>query len=207
MSTYPRPYRAGPIEPVVEVGQSLLVWEQGSFSLFPVGFIEPIPMSHPFVMNGGALAAAAQVTFNSQNILDLQYGQLAQLRFRVLDDIAVEVLEPQATARFATLNQNARINVFTELYDPCGHLTEIFAYENNRPFFRITNPGLVALAQTRIQAYGFKYVLVGASGEPFMGERAVPIARFTNILQALAATDAQGKPYRFTVVPIGGYGK
>ena len=163
--TYPRPFRAGPIEPIVEVGQRVLVIDRESYKLFMVAFIEPIPVSGPIILNGGAIAAGGvSAVTSTQNVLDQNYGQFGQLRAKVLDDVAVTILQPQALARFTMKNVNAVITPFTALNDPDGHTTEFYVYQDDRVFCQFRNPHTVALAQSRIAFWGFKYVLAGPEG-------------------------------------------
>lgn len=200
--TYPRPFRAGLIEPIVEVGQRVLLVDREAYNLYMVAFIEPIPMSGPIILNGGAiLAGATTASTTSQPVLDNNYGQFAQLRARVLDDIAVTVLQPQALARFTMKNVNAVITPFTALNDPDGHMTEFYIYEDDRIFVQIRNPHTVNLAQSRIAFWGFKYVLSGSEGPAASGGKVPPLRRFLTI------PEAEKSGERYTVIPVGGWGR
>ncbi len=198
---YPRPFRAGPIEPVVEVGQNLLLVDRENYHLYQVSYIEPLSRSAPLIFDAGALNAASVTTVqNTQTILDMQFGQLAQIRMRVIDDINVVVFQPQAIARQANKNQIANINAFSAIYDPWDSLSEHYIFEDQRIFLQITNPRRYNLAQTRISFYGFKYVLFGGAGAS-SGGHVLPKRSFGSIQEA---TDSGEK---FTVIPIGGWGR
>ncbi len=199
---FPRAYSAAPIEPVVEVGQKILTFDREAYRLYDIAFIEPIAPSGTLIINGGALAAGAQTAvINTQAVLDNQYGQLSQIRLRVLDDIQVTLLQPQALTRFTLRNVNANINVFSRLADPTDHLTETYIMEDDRLFMRMMNPRTVAIAQSRALCYGFKYVLAGTEGPVTSGGKASPLAVYMSI------RDAKKDGHVFTVVPVGGWGR
>lgn len=198
---YPRPYRAGEIEPVVEVGQNVLVVNREAYNLYQIAYIEPIPPSFPLVMNLGAVLAGAQTAITSTaNILDMTDGQLGQFRARVLDDIVVTLMEPLSVGRFLTKNVSARINAYSHLYDVHDHLSEFYVFEDDRPFVQIANPQAVNLAQARIAFYGFRYILSG-KGEVSNGGHVTPLRRFKNIEEATVSK------LPFTVIPVGGWGR
>ncbi len=202
-------YKIGPMEPIAEVGENILVVDRESYRLYTVAFLEPISASHPFVANAvvapAVILAAGAVApvLSTTNILDMQNGQLGQFRMYVLDDIGVEFLQPQSLTRFGTLNQQARVNAFNRLKDPCDHLTEFFVFEQDRPFLRVTNPTQYALNQARVAFYGYKYVLSGADSADAVapGGHVTPIATYPNIAAAKKAN------YKFTVAPVGGWGR
>jgi hypothetical protein len=201
MSDYPRPYKPGPIEPVVEAGQNLLLQDRLGYYLYRVAYVEPLPRSHAIMFNGGALTAGQVLgNLNTQTQLDMQYGQLAQLRMRVLDDIDVVVYQPSATARGSNKNQIADFNAYDALYDNFDHLSEVFIFEDQRIFFQFTNPTQYPLTQSRVSVYGIKYVLYGGQGAS-TGGHVLPNRTFDNI------QDAVNSGERFTVVPIGGWGQ
>jgi hypothetical protein len=202
MSTnYPRPFRAGPIEPVVEVGQNLLVVDRENYNLYQVAYIEPLSRSAPLIFNAGALIAGKAATvLNTQTILDMQFGQLAQIRMRVIDDINVVVFQPQAVARQGNKNQTANINAFSAIYDPWDSLSEYYIFEDQRIFLQITNPRRYDISQARVGFYGFKYVLYGGAGAS-TGGHVLPRRSFSSIQEAVDSGE------KFTVVPIGGWGR
>ena len=202
MSEHPRPFKPGPIEPVVYAGENVLLLDREAYNLYQVAYIEPIPASHPLVANIGAiLAGATAAPFNTQNILDMQYGQFGQYRVRLLDDVHAVLSQPQSVARFSTKNVNARISVWSHLYDPDDHQTEFFIYEDDRIFLTATNPTGYNLAQARAAFYGYRYVLVGADGQAGSGGKVPPIDRYPTIKKA------KESGFNFTVIPVGGWGR
>lgn len=200
MST-PRPYKPGPIEPIVRVGENVLTVDREAYSLYTVGFIEPLILSGALVVNGGAVVAGATLPLlNTQNQLDNNYGQLSQLRARVLDDIDVTMYLPQSVARHGNLNIVATVNAFVALNFPDDEPSEIFIFENQRVFLQIRNPDTVALVQSRVMFYGIKYVLIGPGG-PSSGGHVLPFRTFNSITEAVQSGE------KFTVIPTGGWGR
>lgn len=198
---YQGPFRPGPIMPVVKAGENVLLVQNQLFNLYQVSFIEQIGQSSPLIFNPGAVAAGATLQAqNPQNVVDMAFGQMAQYRIYLWDDLNVVVLQPAATARQSTKNQIAQVNAFQQLNDECGHKTEFFIFEDQRFVLNVTNPGGYNLAQSRIQFYGFKYVLYGGVAAA-TGGHVLPIRTFRSIQEA---TDSGQK---FTVIPIGGWGQ
>jgi len=209
VSEYQGPFKAGLIEPVVEPGHNVLLAagaDQGYF-LYKVGYVEELGLSHPFVVNIGAIGAGVTAAvFNTTAILDMEFGQLGQFRAAVLDDIHVTVLQPQATARFGAMNVNATLNAFALGRDPCGHQSEFYIFEQRRVFLRAVNPTIVPLVQARIAFWGFKYVLIGADGATGAGGQLPPLKTFANLLDAeVWKRTPQGENYK--VLPLGGWGR
>lgn len=199
--SYTRAFKPGPIEPVAHPGDKVLTIDREQYSLYVVGYVEQIPLSHPLVVNIGAIAAGTTAAINNpQNQLDMPYGTFAQYRARVLDDIHVLIYQPQASARFTNKTQVARVNVFSQLEDPCGHQTEVFVFEDQRIFLQATNPTLYALVQARVAFWGYKYVLLGPGGAS-TGGHVLPFRKWTSITEALESGE------RFIVVPTGGWGR
>jgi len=199
--SYPRPYKPGPIEPVVEAGQNVLLVDRTNYNLYQVSYIEPLIRSYPLIYDGGALAAGATAPIaNMQTLLDMQYGQLAQIRCRVVDDIDVIVFQPQAIARQANKNQIANFNAFSALYDEDDQGSEFYIFEDQRIYLQITNPTAYAGTKTRVSFYGIKYVLYGGQGAS-TGGHVLPMKSFDTI------RDATNSGERFTVLPIGGWGQ
>jgi hypothetical protein len=158
-------------------------------------------MSGPMLFNAGAIAAGGQtVPLTTQLVLDMPYGQLSQLRAKVLDDISVQVFQPQAIGRLQTQNAIANFNAFSQLLDPFGANTEFYIFENQRIFLQVANISGRNLVQTRIAFYGIKYILDGDEG-PSSGSHLKPIATYKTIDDALASNN------KFTVIPQGGWGR
>lgn len=208
---YPRPFRAGPIQPVVEVGQQLLLADRQAYNLYKVAFIEPLAFSNPLVVNGNALVnpaapatpIAAGVTtavVSTQAVLDNQYGQVGIFRAKVLDDVVATIFEPQAEARYTIKNINAVVSAFNNLEDPDANLTEFAIFEDRRIFLSFRNPTGYALNMSRVAFWGFKYVLAGPEGPGSSSGRVPPLRRWLTINEAVESGE------RFTVVAVGGWG-
>lgn len=195
-------YKSGPIQPVAQVGHNLLLIDRMRYNLYQVAYIEPIPPSHPLVADVGAVnAGVTDAIFNTNNVLDMEDGHLGQFRARVLDDIAVDILQPQSSTRFTLKNVIARLSAYTHVYDEHDALTEFFIFEDDRIFLRALNPTDYNLAQGRVAFYGFKYVLAGGKGVADRGGEVPPIRTFTSI------EEAERSGLKYTVIPVGGWGR
>lgn len=110
---YAQLYRPGLIAPVAKPGENVLVFSQTSYLLYRVAYVEPLPPSPALTIDNGSLAAGLPLNaIDTQTILDMANGQLAQLRFRVLDDINVQINQPSQLVRFTNKNKTATINLF-----------------------------------------------------------------------------------------------
>lgn len=201
MYAYAGAFKPGPIAPLAKPGENILLVDRETFHLYGVAFVEPLAPSHVLIFNAGAILAGARaLNQNTQPVLDQNYGQLAQIRMRVLDDIHFVIKQPQAVARQGDLNVTAEINAYTHLYDPYDALTEMFIFENQRFFMDITNPRQQNLAQARIAFYGYKYVLIGKEGSGG-NVHLTPLREFYSPEEAIQAG------LRFTTIPEGGWGR
>ena len=199
---YLRPYKPGPIEPVARPGENVVLIDREGYNLYVVAYIEPIPISGPLIVNAGAVAALTTLaTTNPQLTLDMSYGQLSQLRAHVLDDIIVAMLQPGGVARHALKTPVATINAFTALRFPNDEPSEVFIFEDQRVFLQVTNPRPVALAQSRVEFYGIKYVLAGRGGTSTGGAHLTPLGSFTSI-EAVEKNVAN-----YTAIPTGAWGR
>ena len=207
-----RVYQAtGPIEPVCEPGQNVLVRDRGIFKLYQVSAIETLHPSGPLTIDNTAMAQSGITrNFNPFATLDMGYGQMGQYRFQVLDDIMVDVFHPQASGRYTNNNGQSNIGWYSRFFDPHDAFSEFFVLEQDHPFFTITNRRSVAIDQARIVFYGYRYMLVGKSVDVPAGRasssgiRIVPLQTFSSIEAAIEATKGpQG--IRFTVIQLGGW--
>jgi hypothetical protein len=193
------------IKPIADVGENLLLIDNANYELYQVAYRNAIPQSHPFVVDASAglgLVAGGRIqAFNTNNILDLNEGQVAQFRAFVLDDVHVRINQPAATARQALGQLVATFNPFSKLYDPDDALTEFFSFEDVRPILDITNPSGYALVQVRVAFYGYRYILAGKEGTSALGGRITPIDTFRTIKAARESS------YKFAAVAIGGWPK
>lgn len=155
------PGRPGPITPVAQIGENIVVFRLDRYYLYRVLMREGILPSSTMMRDFGAIGAAPAVLLDQslQVPLEMDDNHLAQLRWFVQDDIRVTLKQPRATSRFGTKQVISQATLFTPLVDPCGHLSEFFSFEDEYPFCDIANPTPYALSQTRLVFYGFKYRL------------------------------------------------
>lgn len=206
MSIYPRAFKEGGIEAIVDPGQQVLVVDREGYNLYRAAYIEPIPYSRALETNlivtpATAIAAGAvgaQISMTA--LLDMQDNQVGQFRCELLDDVDVVISQPQSLARYATRNVNSTISRFSKLRDRCSHTTETFILGQDRIYLTPTNNGGRSITVARAAFWGFKYVLVGKSGMPTTGALD-PIKTFVSINDAIASGE------RFTVLPGGGWGR
>lgn len=203
MTYFPRAFRAGDMEPIVDPGQQLLIVDREGYNLYRAAFIEPIPYSRALVIDlitGTVATGAAGAQVSMTTLLDMQDNQAGQFRMELLDDIDVVVSQPQSVARYSTRNVNATVSRFSKLRDRCGHLTETFILGQDRTFLTPTNNSGRGITLGRAAFWGFKYVLVGKSGVPTTGALD-PIRVFMSIDEAIRSGE------KFTVLPAGGWGR
>lgn len=152
--------KPGPITPVAGVGEHILVRRVKNYYMYRVLYREGLPPSAPLMRDFGAVAAAATTAGVSlQTPLEMDDFHLGQFRVKVLEDIRLTIWQPRSIGRFQTKNIISQITKFTEIVDPCGHMTELFTFEDEWPFVDINNPTDYNLAVSRVLFYGFKYVL------------------------------------------------
>lgn len=152
--------RPGPIVPLANIGQNVLIRRLNAYHLYRIRFREGVPPSAPLMNDFGAIAAGATLLgITLQPVLEMPEYQLGHFRMRVIEDIEIALLEPRAVARFDLRNVIAEVSAFTTIYDPCSHTTEFCVYEDTWPFANVTNPSDYALVVSRVVFWGFKYVL------------------------------------------------
>jgi len=204
--SYPRPYKPGPIEPVARVGENVLTVNRELYSLYKIAYVETLPVSGPLVIDGGAIGAGVTLApINTSLVLDMNYGEMSQIRAKVLDDISVSIYQPSGVARHNLKTPVATINAFTALYFPDDEPSELFVYEDQRPVLLIRNPRTVALVMSRVMFYGIRYALSGPGGSS-TGGHILPFKTFPNIADAEHwKRSPEGEPY--TVIPVGAWGR
>lgn len=160
-------YKAGPIEPAVAPYQNIAVWVNKVWRYYTVDYIEGIPRSSPllfdFVVATGAVVAAAAATGVQQlTLLRMPDKELGHFRLYVLDDMEFELWQGRSDGRNRLMNVQARSGLFSDLRDPCGHLSTFFMHEDDWAFGNCFNPSAtVVLARARVAFYGYRYVLSG----------------------------------------------
>lgn len=198
MSSYVGVHAPGLIKPIARPGEKVLIYNSGKFNLYLVDFLEPMTLNGELVKNFGALAAGAQSAVTGLTDLDMNYGELGQYRFRITDDMQVTFYQPSSLARRVNMNNVMYMNSFTMLRDPDGASTETFIFEQNRIYVQAMNPRSSTLAQSRLEAWGFRYVLSGAQGQRANASPLKPIKTFDTMYEAVVSNE------RFTVVPVSG---
>lgn len=151
-------YKGGPIEEIVMPGETVGIWVNKVYEFYKVVFIETIPRSDPVAINLGALAAGGGSAVTQVTLLQMPDLEFAQFRLEVLDDVEVIVSQGRADQRHKLQQRVATLGRFSPLFDPCGHLSECYEFEDNYIFLQGTNRTAYALAQTRVVAWGFRYV-------------------------------------------------
>lgn len=181
----------------------LLVSSKGGYGLYTIAYLEALPVSGPLMGDAGALNAGANnAAYNPTAILGMAYGQLAQWRAKILDDINVIVGQPSALARYATQSQTARWSRFLTLWE-LDYMTEFFMFENQigqSPVFNVLNPTSKNIAHSRIAFYGFRFVLSGADNNISAGNSLKAKQHFSTI------EEAKRSPVPWTQVNIAGWG-
>jgi hypothetical protein len=173
MSVEERYYsKPGPIAPLALVDEWLGIWLMTQWQCYKVTHYEPIPRSRQFIQDFGGVAAgawAATAPITTAAILQQRQTppEAFQLRFYPLDDIEVLFYIGNADTRFMTARQTARADVFTMQVDPFLHSTEVVVLTNSNPFLNIFNPTAVALVQSRVQFFGYRYALDKESHKTF----------------------------------------
>jgi hypothetical protein len=154
------PYKSGPIEPIAKPGDMVGIWVNKTYNFYSVEYIDTIPMSDPVQTDMGALAAGATAAQPTQlTLLEMPDKEFGQFRCMVLDDISVVLSQGRADQRHKL---NTRVSTYTRfggMMDPCGHETEFYVYYNNWAFMTPTNQTDYALTQSRVNFWGFRYVL------------------------------------------------
>jgi hypothetical protein len=84
---------------------------------------------------------------------------MIQLRFYPLDDIQITLKINRSEARFAAANVVATVDRYTEIADPCLHMTEFVIIQDRSAYVSCINPTNYALSMSRICFFGFRYVL------------------------------------------------
>ncbi len=155
-------------EPIALVGENILILPDNR--AFKVVYIEQLPI---YVKDFGPIAAGSEIVTGEAGVPDLVKGflempknELAQIRFKLLDDIEVRVFQPRRAGRFTTNAVQFVIDKRIEEIDPTLKLTEIFQFEDRSLAFIIRNPTNYNLSSSRILFMGYRYVLKELSQIP-----------------------------------------
>lgn len=153
--------KPGPITPIGLPGHNLAIWATPNWVCYRIFFFEGLSRSNDFVFDLGAVAAGGQSALTALVNLEMsnEPPEMVQARFYAVDDCRFQVQKGQSDVRFKTKNRVARIDKFSRLLDPCMHLTEFVILKDDEPQAQATNPGGLAVAQSRLAIEGYKYIL------------------------------------------------
>ena len=147
-------------EPVVEIDQNLAVLTETGWQYFVVGYIEPLPPSEDFIKDFGLLADDGTATDEEITLVEMKTNELGQFRFEPLDEINIKVAQPSAASRFSIKNKHVRVTRLSALRDTTLKHTECFVFEGDNIYFpEVKNESGASLAKTRVQFYGYRFVL------------------------------------------------
>jgi hypothetical protein len=154
------PFSSGALEPVVLVGENIGVWTQQTYKFFKVVFIESVPPSRQLIQDLGAVADAANSGQTEFTVSQAQDGSLLQVRLLPLDKVEIEIAQQRATVLHTTDTQTARPGYWAYGLDPNGGMMThwVLGSEKNM-YINAYNVSGYALAQTRVLAWGFRYIL------------------------------------------------
>jgi hypothetical protein len=159
---FPHKSGLGLVEPVALIGQNVCVLYASDKHYRKVIWFEPIP---PFeCVNIGAVAA--NTTSARTQVANLQFwrNEFGQIRWYPIDTAQIRLFLPNADGRMNLRNVQVPVDPTIVTRDPCGHLTEMFVWEDRNPAFEAINYTGVALAACRIIAYGFRFVTESLPG-------------------------------------------
>jgi len=151
-------YRGGPIEQIVMPGETVGIWINKVYQFYKIAFIEPLMRSDPITMDIGALAALGQSAITQVGLLQMPHEEFAQVRMEVLDDVSIIVYQGRADQRHKLQNVVSTLTRFSPLFDPDGHQSECYEFEDNFLFLQATNQTAYALTQARVVFWGYRYV-------------------------------------------------
>jgi len=154
------------MEPVALIGENISVLVEGGEKHFEVMYLEGIPETQIVdaapvagIVAGGTNVAA----ITNMGMRDLEIGQW---RLYPIDDIICQIWAPQAMGRYITRAVMATLDIRAAVTDPCGHLSELFVYQNMFPFVTALNPMAAAITMARLRAHGFRYVVQELKSKP-----------------------------------------
>ena len=203
-------FNGGQLEPIAEPGQNILMSFGRQWLLYQVIYIEALWHSQALTVdltNGAGLAALSTAgPFSTQNQIDQNDGEMAQMRMSIMDDFQVTFRQPLATVRGVDRNSTSLFDPFSQLRDEDAHMTEFFVSQQNRPYLNATNITNFTIPFARVAFEGIRYVLSGGDGTTQGASGAIqsPIQSFPN---GLGQAQEWGKANntKFVVVPVQGW--
>lgn len=148
----------GPIQPWARIGDNMMIKVLQNFALYRVVFVEQLPPSSPLMASFGAIAANSTLSAQSlQTQLETDGYELFQIRMNLLEDVDLQVYEPQNLPRFVVKNARAYITKKGQKLDPYGAMTEMGIYQDQYPYVDVINNRDYAYTTVRVGFYGFRY--------------------------------------------------
>ena len=152
-------YKAGPIEPIVQIDEVVGVWVNKNYQFGLVTYIEGIPYSKAIEVDFGALAAGATGAIAQLTLIQMPDFEFGQFRGEVLDNFSALLSQGRGAQRFKTELNAATYTLEGARKDPCGHMGEFYVYEDNNAFITPTNEMAYGLTQSRMIFWGFRFVV------------------------------------------------
>lgn len=152
---FPNKSGLGLIEPVALIGQNVCVKYANDNHYRKVVWSEPVP--HFQALNVGALAANTTSVRTQATNLQVWRNEFLQFRWFPLEG-QWRLYLPNADGRYNLRQLTVPVDPTIVTRDPCGHLTESFVWEDRNPAFEVVNYTGQAFAQTRMIAYGYRFV-------------------------------------------------
>jgi len=192
-----RVYDSGPVTPVVLVGENLGVLVQGDYLFFHCAHVEGLPASRQLVQDLGAVANAASSAVTELTNFRAQSGNMLHLRLMSLDGCEFDLFHGRATGgRHTTFSTKARIWPQSNS-DPWHSASTIFVIGSERSLWAAAyNNSGYNLGQTRIAAWGYRYVL-----DPFPGPVTAALRKYLARAQLNEAETALIRNIKATLVP------
>jgi len=140
-------------EPIVKIGENLLILPEQKYGYYTVTAIEPLPV---IIHDFGSVSSESESKDINVSALQLNEGEVGQWRLVPLDDIEVEVKQPLANTRSVTKEVTSKINAFSVAFDPTLKHTEFFTIKDEKVYFKITNPTKSDITRARVAFFGWK---------------------------------------------------
>jgi len=148
-------------EPFASVGEVVgILTTEGSWIYRVISYAEPLPPSEEgMIKDFGAIENNGTKELQAVELVKMRSNELGQFRFEVLDNIKVSVWQPKGAARFQSKETIAWVTPLTKQKDPTMKMTEFFVYKGDGVFFTVKNDSGEDLTKSRIQFYGWRFVL------------------------------------------------
>ena len=148
-------------EPFASVGEVVgILTTEGSWIYRVISYAEPLPPSEEgMIKDFGAISNNQTKEDQAVSLIKMRSNELGQFRFEVLDNIKVKLAQPKGLARFQSKETIAWVTPLTKQKDPTMKMTEFFVYKTDTVYFTVKNESGEDLTKSRIQFYGWRFVL------------------------------------------------